>query len=107
MNVDPSAHTVIVTVDSDPGSMASIMRHAAAGLETFATYDGFLGGALQVSADGRRLVQYLQWRDEAAYVACRDDAAWDDLESTRRFMGLVSVGRAAVDERAYDVIATT
>jgi quinol monooxygenase YgiN len=105
MQIRTDAHTVIVTVDADPGSMASIREHAASGLEAFAAFDGFLGGALHVSADGRRLVQFLQWHDEATYMACRNDTGWDDLESTRCFMELVNTGRALVDERAYGVLA--
>ena len=104
--ISAGAYTVVVTVDTDPGSMVSIMRHAELGLDAFATYEGFIGGALQVSHDGRRLVQYLQWRDEATYAACRDDPTWDGTDSAQRFMALVEAGRAQVDERPYRVIAT-
>lgn len=102
---DPSAGcTVVVTADGRPEVMPDLRSHAAAGLDAFVRYPGFVGGALHVSNDGTRLVQYLQWTDRSAYVAARDDPAWDELESTRVFMDHVAAGRAVVDARVYEVV---
>jgi quinol monooxygenase YgiN len=97
--------TVIVTVDAPDDAMSELEAHARVGIARFTEYDGFVSGALHRSDDGGRLVQYLQWRDEAAYRACIDDTAWDELESTRRFMQLARDGTTTVDARTYDVVA--
>lgn len=99
--------TVIVTVDADPAAMPDLVSHARFGLERFGDFEGFVGGALHQSEDGRRLVQYLQWEREADHRACIDDPQWDALPSTKRFMELVQSGQAKMDVRTYEVLATT
>ena len=74
-----------------------------AGIEMFPSYEGYVGGALHISADGCRLVQYLQWTSEAAYRACVDNPSWDHLPSTRRFFDAVNSGDAKVDARIFRV----
>ena len=96
-------HTVIVTVDAAPSVLDEMENHARTGLEAFPEYPGFVSGALHRSADGARLVQYLQWSDEAAYLACRDDPRWDKTNSADRFMAHVTAGRATIDERSFAV----
>ncbi len=98
--------TVIVTVDAEPAEMENLAAHASAGLEAFRSYPGFVSGALHVSQDGGRIVQYLQWATEADYRACVDDPSWDDRASTRRFMERVESGAARVDVRTYVVRRT-
>ena len=106
INPDESVCTVVVTVDADPSMLPTVVEHARLGVEEhFPRYDGFVGGALHVSGDGGRLVQYLQWASEEHYRRCRDDARWDDLPSTARFMALVGSGQATVDARTYTVVA--
>ncbi len=78
--------------------------HARRGLRRFAEFDGFVGGATHVSADGGRIVQYLQWRSEEDHLACMNDPSWADLPSSQRFMELVESGRATMDVRTYDVV---
>lgn len=97
--------TVVVTVDATPGVLADMARHARAGLELFPDCEGFVGGALHLSSDGKRLVQYLQFSSEAEYVSCRDDLRWGELESTAVFAGHVAAGRASVDARTFTVLA--
>ena len=97
--------TVVVTVDGSPDVLDDLVEHARVGLERFPDYSGFLGGALHLSENGTRMIQYLQWESEATYVACRDDPRWDDLESTRLFAEHIGAGRAQMDVRLYAVIA--
>jgi len=97
--------TVIVTVDADADVLLTLEEHARAGLGWFAAYEGFIGGALHKSADGTRLVQYLQWKREEHYLACMNDPKWEENPSTRRFMALVEAGRARVDARVYEVVS--
>ncbi len=98
--------TVIVTVDADPEHMTELEAHAAAGLAAFPSFPGFVAGALHVSDDGGRIVQYLQWASEADYRACMHDASWDDWPSARRVAALVEAGTARMDVRTYRVRRT-
>lgn len=95
--------TVIVTVDAPADIMPRLETHARAGIHRFAEYPGYLGGAMHVSADGTRLVQYLQWTSEAHYRTCVEDPRWDELPSTAEFMGAIREGRARVDARTFHV----
>ena len=65
--------TVIVMVDAEPDVMPDLEAHAKSGLELFRDYDGFVAGALHRSADGSRLVQYVQWEAESHYHRCIGD----------------------------------
>jgi len=105
--IDPEQNlcTVIVTVDADPGLMPELEAHARLGLEEFPSYDGFVAGALHKSADGSRLVQYLQWRSAAHHRACIEDTRWDTLPSSTTFLDHARAGRATVDVRTYLVVA--
>lgn len=98
---------MIVTLDAAPDRLTELAAHAAVGLERFPDYDGFLAGALHRAADGGRLIQYLQWRSEAAYRACIADQAWDALPTTRGLLAAVAAGEATLDVRVYDVVATS
>jgi len=99
--------TVIVTVDADPAVMVDLEPHARDGLRWFSDYEGFVSGALHKSADGTRLIQYLQWRTEEHHLACMNDPAWQEVPSARRFTELVESGRASIDVRIYDVVAAS
>ena len=85
--------------------MTDLVAHARFGLDRFPESEGFIGGALHVSDDGTRLVQYLQWVSQALYEAARDDPKWDEAPSTRRFAEHVASGRASIDARIYVVVA--
>ena len=98
--------TVVVTVDAEADVLPDLIAHAAGGLERFGDCEGFVGGALHVSDDGTRLVQYVQWSSEEAYIACRDDPRWDGLASTELFMAHLAAGRALIDARVYRVVAS-
>ena len=95
--------TVIVTVDGSNAAIAAVLAHATSGLERFADHDGFLAGATHLSQDGTRIVQYLQWRDEAAYTACMASPAWESIPSSRDFMHMMARGEIAVDARVFGV----
>jgi hypothetical protein len=97
--------TVIVTVDAQPAILAEMSAHADRGLELFAEFPGYLGGALHTSRDGGRLVQYLQWSSQAEYERCVADDSWDELPSTARFLSYVESGDAVVDARVFAVAA--
>lgn len=99
--------TVIVTVDAEPELLSTLEAHARMGLRRFLESSGFLGGALHVSSDGGRLVQYLQWASEAEYLACVNDPVWDDVPSTQSFLEAVDSGRARLDARLYRVITSS
>ncbi len=99
--------TVIVTVDGAPDAIRTATRHASEGLAHFAAFDGFVAGATHVSTDGRRIVQYLQWENEAAHAACISDSIWDELESSRLFMGMIGRDELSIDVRIYQVNAST
>jgi hypothetical protein len=95
--------TVIVTVDAPPDVMPRLEAHARAGIHGFAECPGYLGGAMHVSEDGTRLVQYLQWTSEAHYRKCVEDPRWDELSTTAEFMDAIREGRARVDARTFYV----
>lgn len=97
--------TVIVTVDAAPDVIREMESHARRGLSLFADFNGFVSGALHKSADGGRLVQYLQWTTEAEHLACMNDPRWDNYPSTARFMELVKSGLARMDVRTYSILA--
>ncbi|MGI9624864.1 MAG: hypothetical protein ACR2PK_18690 [Acidimicrobiales bacterium] len=97
--------TVVVTVDANVDVLEELLEHAQLGLRRFPECDGFVSGALHISADRTRMIQYLQWESEAAYINCRDDSRWDEFESTRRFADHISAGRATLDARTYSVVA--
>ena len=99
--------TVIVVVDADADVLPALAGHAQSGLERFPDYPGFRSGALHLSDDGCRMIQYLQWESVEAYRACVDDPAWDALPSTRIFMEALASGRARMDERTFRVVSTT
>lgn len=107
ISTDQSLCTVVVTVDASKSVMADLVEHARFGLQRFPDYDGFLGGALHMSDDGTRLVQYLQWESQTSYAASRDDSRWDEAPSTRRFAEHVASGRALIDARTYEIVADT
>jgi len=95
---------VIVTVDAEASVMENLESHAAEGLSRFAEFPGFISGALHRSADGKRLVNYLQWESEAAHLACMNDPRWENEPSARRFMDMMMSGEAKVDVRTYVVL---
>jgi hypothetical protein len=99
--------TVIVTVDADADVLPALADHARLGLVKFSDYAGFRGGALHLSDDGCRMVQYLQWNSMEEYRACVEDPAWDDLPSTRAFMDTLASGRARLDVRSFRVEASS
>ena len=99
--------TVIVTVDGDRQAIAGAAEHASAGLQQFKAFAGFLGGAAHLSSDGRRLVQYLQWRDEASHLACMNDPRWANSQSSRLFMQRVEEGRLKLHVGVYRVTGLT
>jgi hypothetical protein len=105
--IDPEQDlcTVIVTVDADPDLIPELEAHARLGLEQFPAYDGFVAGALHQSADGTRLVQYLQWRSAADHQACIEDPHWESVPSSKAFLDHVKAGRATIDVRTYRVVA--
>lgn len=105
MSAERPVCTVVVTVDTTQDVMGDLVEHARSGVDHFSDCDGFIGGALHVSDDGTRLVQYLQWESEAAYVACRDHRMWDEIASTAQFAEHVAAGRAQIDARSYRVVA--
>ncbi len=97
--------TVIVTVDGEGDAMMEAQTHAAAGLEEFAQFDGFVSGATHFSTDGTRIVQYLQWQTQAHHEACMQDPRWGESESSRRFLELVGNGTLTVTVNVFDVVA--
>lgn len=99
--------TVIVTVEAEVDVLPAMAAHARLGLEKFSSYPGFRGGALHVSEDGCRLIQYLQWESMEEYRSCVEDPAWGDLPSTRFFLDTVASGKAQLDVRTYRVAATS
>ena len=86
---------VIVVVEADDDEALDVaLAHATAGLEEhFPTHDGFLGGQLHRDPDARRLLQRVVWRDLAAWEACRDDAAWDDVATSVALARVMEAGR--------------
>ena len=97
--------TVVVTVDGDEAAIAEALEHARAGLRAFAAFDGFVAGATHVSADGTRIVQYLQWRREADHLACMNDPSWAESPSSRRFMEQARNGALSVKVNRCTVAA--
>ena len=95
---------VVVTLDAPMEHMPTLLSHASLGIERFPAYPGYRQGTLHVSLDGTRLIQYLVWDSEAEYEACVGDPRWDEMESTRRFMGIVELPEVQIDVRAYQVL---
>jgi hypothetical protein len=85
--------------------MDELVAHARVGIERFGEWAGFLDGALHVSEDGGRLVQYLRWASRWAYESCRDDPRWDELPSTARFMAIIASEDVSLDARIYEVVS--
>ena len=100
-------YTVIVTVDAAREVLSELSVHARVGLGRFPAYPGYVGGALHVSEDGERMVQYLQWRSEEEFRACVDDPVWESLPSTATFLDAVSSGQAHMDLRSFHVVAVS
>ena len=98
---------MIVSVDAPRSVLADLVRHAKSGIERFPAYRGYVGGALHVSEDEERLIQYLQWESEEDYLACLNDPGWDRLDSSRTFLSAVESGRAKMDVRAYSVTVSS
>ena len=84
--------------------MPELEAHARLGLDEFPAYDGFVAGALHKSADGARLVQYLQWRSAADHQACIEDPRWRSGPSSTAFLDHVNAGRVTIDVRTYQVM---
>jgi hypothetical protein len=99
--------TVIVTVDAAPELMSTLAAHASLGIERFPEFPGFLGGALHISSDQGRLVQYLQWASESEYLACLNDPIWDEPPSTQFFLKAVHSGGASLDARIFRVVTSS
>jgi hypothetical protein len=99
--------TVIVTVDAAPQILADLVVHAQLGIDRFVDFQGYLGGALHLSEDGGRLVQYLQWASETDYLACINDPVWDELESAKSFLAAVESGAVRLDSRIFEVRAVS
>lgn len=97
--------TVIVTVDGSEKAVSTALEHASQGLTKFADFDGFIGGATHLSVDGCRLVQYLQWKDEASHTACINDPSWEQDPLSRRFQEMAAQRDLTVDVRIYRVMA--
>lgn len=85
--------------------MKDLLEHARLGISRFSDCHGFISGALHLSSDSTRLIQYLQWETEGNYVTCRDDPRWEEYPTTRIFLEHVEEGRATVDARTYAVVA--
>jgi hypothetical protein len=98
-------YTVIVTLDADADVIPELEAHARSGLGLFRDFAGFVAGALHKSADGTRLIQYVQWESESHYHACMNDPRWDAFPSAQQFMAIVEAGRARMDVWAYVVLA--
>lgn len=94
---------VIVTVDAPAELIPRLAEHARLGIRRFPEWEGYLGGALHLSQDGTRLVQYLSWASETDYRRCIEDPEWDSLPSTREFAETVRSGNAVVDARVFAV----
>ena len=84
--------TVIVTVEAATDVLPEIVSHARDGLALFEEHKGFISGAVHQSADGTRMVQYLQWANKEDHLACMDDPRWDTRQSTRAFLKHVPTG---------------
>ncbi len=102
---DPTVCTVIVTLDGPSEVIEKLVAHAKMGIERFLDFGGYLGGALHLSEDGERLVQYLRWQSIAAYTKCTEDPAWDEEPTTAPFLQVVQDGHVTMDVRLFDVIA--
>ncbi len=105
ISTDRDVCTVIVTVDGEGDAMNEALTHAAAGLEDFAQFDGFVSGATHISTGGSRIVQYLQWQTQAHHESCMQDPRWGESESSRRFMELVGDGTLTISVNVFDVVA--
>jgi quinol monooxygenase YgiN len=47
--------------------LASLLERATT--ETMCTLDGFISASIHRSLDGKRVINYAQWRDQAAFAA--------------------------------------
>ncbi len=101
---DNNLCTVVVTVDAEAEVMPELEAHAKSGLQRFSEFEGFVSGALHKSTDGLRLIQYLQWENEAAHLKCMNHPMWNDVPSTKRFMEIVESGRAKMVVRVVDIV---
>lgn len=78
----PSIHwgseplTLINVFTVEPGrqrELVALLERATA--ETMRTLDGFVSASIHRSLDGKRVINYAQWRDHAAFEAMRQTPA--------------------------------
>ena len=104
INLDNKNITVIVTVDGSKEAIQSIVDHASSGLSIFKKFNGFIGGATHLNDSGTRVVQYLQWRDEASHSSCMNDPIWSHTQSSKDFMALVKTGAIEMKVDIFKVV---
>jgi quinol monooxygenase YgiN len=80
--------TQIVRFDVAPAQQAALIAAIAAEVERWVRHrDGFVSSSLHASHDGRHVLNYAQWRDEAAFRGFTQDPETARLQAAIRAVG--------------------
>ena len=100
-----AAATITLIFEVDPSDQRELIELARATQPIFARQRGFVSASLLRSDDGMRVLHILCWRTRAEGEACMRSAEWAS-EAGARFMAFLGAGRATMDARSYEAIAS-
>ena len=99
--------TPIIEFDVAPGNQQEFIDAIADEVERyFKSYVGFISASFHASEDGRRVINYAQWRSKEDWTASGDEASAAIVEVLKRYgteplrgkVGLFRVARVIVKE---------
>ena len=105
LDADARAATIMLSFEVDPSDQRALVELARATQPIFARQRGFVSASLLRSADGMRVLHILRWRTRADGEACMRSADWAS-EAGARFMAFLGAGRATMESRSYEAIAS-
>ncbi len=98
---DQSVLTLINTFEVEPKKCDELLRHLSEATEqVMRGRDGFVSANLHKSLDGRRVVNYAQWRDKQAFEAMLADP------KAQAHMKTAGAMATSLDPVLYQVVAT-
>lgn len=96
---------VMVVMNVEPEHQQELVDLALGTQHIFKKQPGFIGSVLMRSADGKRLIHYMQWESMEAHLACMGSADFQGQEG-KRFMAFIESGKATMEPQVYDVISS-
>ena len=97
--------TALIEFSSDPSERPALLEQLDTLAGLFPAQPGFVSQHFLSSADGARVLCYVQWKDEASHLAClgSDQVAADSAP----LMALVEAGRVQMHVDGYEVVHTS